>query len=254
MNKQHKEEQLKRRLSYLEQDPNNLNLLIHISNDYMELGNADLALDYLDTAMAIDKGLCLGLKALIYFDLGEEISARKASQQALELNPNQYEAQLVEVLLNLLDQKTNHRDIEALLQINPQESRLWFAKAYSHMLSGDTASAKQAFEKALLIHPEFYDCCIGLAWCQLTNDELDAAQNSYQNALGIAEELADGWGGLALVHALKGEPVLAQQNMEHAYQLDANCFLAKLAQSIYLNTHNPEEAKKHLFRALEKGI
>lgn len=339
-------------LSYLEQDPNNVQLLINVSNDYMQLGDFTLAQDYLNKAKTIDSIGCLGqqsllyfyqgdflqaqaylidalayaeipalrfnlgfiqytnlqleealatldpliedkhfraivlkgrilhrqgdyekartllediehlqehdaeflgLIALVYFDLEADEDSRKACTEALLLDPENYDAQLVKILLDLNEQKTNIKDIKSLLKICPDDSRLLFALASTQIMQGNLKAAKGTLKKTLEFHPEFYDCYIMLAWCQLSSDETNQARQSYQKAVDLADDLAEGWSGLALVHALTGNYDKAQPLIERAQALDAECFLAHLANCIYSNATNPKQAKSHLIKALKKS-
>ena len=193
----------------------------------------------------------LGLLSLLYFDLQEEAPANETSLRALELNPDNYDAKLVNIMIKLITQEATIKEIETLLEVSPHDSRLWFALGTTYMAQGDFNSAENILSKAIEIYPEFYDCYISLAWCQLLNDHINEAQQSYQNAAELADDLADAWGGLALVHALNEDLLQAEQLIKKAKHLDPDCFLADIAQSICFNHKNPEQAKKHLIKALK---
>ena len=200
-----------------------------------------------------DDAEVLGFLSLLYFDTNEEELARELSQRALNLNPEMYDAQLVDVMLRLLTQETSVDEIEELLQINPHDSRLWFALGSTHLTQGNFIKAKEYLYKTLEIHPEFYDCHIALAWCQLLNNELNEAHETYQNAITLAEELADGWGGLALIYALNNDFIKAEQLINKANSIDDNCFLTELAEIIFANYKFPEKAKPNLLNLLKNN-
>lgn len=192
----------------------------------------------------------LGFLSLLYFDLNEEELARQTSMQALDINPDNYDARLVDMMIRLMTQETSIEEIQSLLQVNPQDSRLWFALGNTYMTQGDLDSAELTLQKAIEIYPEFYDCYIALAWCQLLNDEINKAHKTYQNAVELVDELADAWGGLALVYTLTGDYNQAQQFINKANELSPGCFLTEIAESIYFNYNNPTKAKEHLVNAL----
>ncbi|MBL7479318.1 tetratricopeptide repeat protein [Legionella bononiensis] len=193
----------------------------------------------------------LGLLSLLYFDLNEEEPALQACTQALQLNPDNYDAKLVHIMLRLMNQETSVEEIEQLLQISPQDSRLWFALGNTYMVQGDMEAAEHTLKKAIEIYPDFYDCHIALAWCQLLNDRINEAHETYQNAAELVEELADAWGGLALIHALTEDFPQAELLIKKANELNPTCFLTELAESIYFNHINPQKAKEHLLHALK---
>ncbi|CAM2811858.1 tetratricopeptide repeat protein [Legionella worsleiensis] len=192
----------------------------------------------------------LGLLSLLYFDLNQEEPALQACTQALQLNPDNYDARLVHILLRLMTQETTVEEIEELLQLSPQDSRLWFALGNTYMVQGNMEAAESALKKAIEIYPDFYDSHIALAWCLLLNDKVGEAHETYQNAAQLVEELADAWGGLALIHALSEDLTQAELLINKAQQLNPDCFLTELAKSIYLSQQNPQKGQEHLLHLL----
>ncbi|KTD64961.1 tetratricopeptide repeat protein [Legionella shakespearei] len=353
MNNQTVQDKLTRHLSFLEQDQTNLNLLVEISDLYLELDDIESAQNYLDKATVIDREACLaqqgllylnqgqftqaqecfsealthedtpalrynlgityfinyeleeawetlsplldgdhhpdaellmarilhrqgsleeaislvenvlehnaddtdalGLHSLLYFDLNEEELAAQSSARALELNPENYDARLVSIMLRLMTMETTVEEIEELLQINPHDSRLWFALGNTYMSQGDLETAEETLKKAVEIYPEFYDCHIALAWCQLLNDHVSEAHETYQDAAELVEELADAWGGLALIHALQEDFAQAELLINKSNELNPTCFLTELARSVYMIHQNPQKAKEHLLNALQSS-
>lgn len=195
----------------------------------------------------------LGLLALLHLDINHEDLARTLSEAALKLEPTNYDAQLVDIMLRLITQETNVAEIQDLLQRNQHDSRLNFALGSTYMMQGEFAQAITYFKNTLTIHPEFYDCHIAMAWCQLLTDDLHAAHETYQNAVALADELADGWGGLALIYALNNDLEPAEQLIHKAKMLDDECFLAQIAETIYLTHKNPEQAQQHLVDTLSNA-
>ena len=200
-----------------------------------------------------DDSEALGLLALLYFDLDENDLAQQAAQQCLSLNPENYDARLIDAMLRLTTQETTVEEIEELLHINPDDCRLWFALGSVHMSQCTLDLAALSLQKAIEIYPEFYDCYIALGWCLLLQDNVAEAFNTYQVASDLVPELADSWGGLALIHALKEEYLEAEQLIEKSKKLNAECFLAEIAESIYFNHKNPIKAKEHLVTALRNS-
>ena len=192
----------------------------------------------------------LGFLSLLYFDINEDETAKKLAQLTLQQDPDNYDAQVVDIMLRLASQETNLEEINHLLAINPEDSRLWFALGSTYMAQGDFPLAIEQYQKTLTIHPQFYDCYIALAWSQLLNDELNEAHETYQNAISLTEDIADGWGGLAIIYALNADLEKAKQLIAKANELDKECFLAEIAQTIYLNHANPEQAQQQLLSVL----
>ena len=198
-----------------------------------------------------DDADALGFLALLHFDLNDEVLAKEISKRALAIDPENYDAQLVNIMLNLMTQEASLEDIENLLKVNPQDSRLWFALGNTYMAQGDLESAKNTLQKAVDIYPGFYDCHMALAWCQLLSNELNAAHETYQNAVELADDIADAWGGLALVYGFSEDLVKAKQLINKANELNPDCFLTELAEVIYSNLQEPQKAPKELVNALQ---
>lgn len=353
MNNQTIQDKLTHHLSSLEQDQSNLNLLVEISDLYLELDDIESAQNYLDKATTIDREACLaqqgllylnqgqftqaqncfsealkledtpalrynlgithfinyeleeaweilsplldgdhhpdaellmarilhrqgsleeaislaehvlehnaedtdalGLRSLLYFDLNEEELAAESSARALELNPENYDARLVSIMLRLMTMETTVEEIEELLTINPHDSRLWFALGNTYMSQGDLETAEETLKKAVEIYPEFYDCHIALAWCQLLNDHVTEAHGTYQDAAVLVEELADAWGGLALIHALQQDFEQAELLINKSNEINPSCFLTELARSVYMIHQNPQKAKEDVLHALQSS-
>lgn len=195
----------------------------------------------------------LGLRALLHFDRDENELAIQAATQALAINPGNYDAKLVHSMLGLTTQETTVEDVEKLLQINPGDCRLWFALGSVHMSQGDLKRAEYSLKKAVEIYPEFYDCQIALGWCSLLQDKLKDATHAYQTAANQVPELADAWGGLALIAALNEDLGHAQELIQKSKAMNADCFLAEIAEVICFNLTNTIKAKEQLVTVLKKS-
>ncbi|RUR08328.1 lipopolysaccharide assembly protein LapB [Legionella sp. km772] len=197
-----------------------------------------------------DDAEALSFLSLLYFDNNDEASAAEFCQRALALNSELYDARLVDIMLRLLNQETQIDEIERLIKINPEDSRLWFALGSTYMGQGDFLLAEPHLARTLEIHPEFYDCHIALAWCQLLNNNIQEAHKTYQNAISIVDNLADGWGGLAIIYALNADLEQAAQLINKANSLNTDCFLTEIAQIIYLTFKNPQESEPSVLNTL----
>jgi tetratricopeptide (TPR) repeat protein len=195
----------------------------------------------------------LGLLALLHLDLNQDNKAKEIAQEALLIDANVYDAQLVLVLIGLIKNETTTEEIEALLRRNPKDSRLWFALGSIYLVKGEIDLAERALKKSVAIYAEFYDAYIALAWCQLIKDDLDEAEECYNTATQIVSDVADAWGGLALVYALKGEIWKAEPYIFKANELNPDCFLSELASAIAYCSKDPVKARDYLTGALGKS-
>lgn len=268
---------LKRQLNYLQQDPNNLPLLLTISDTYRQLHDLASAETHLQHALSIvedtdilmkatllhhlqqtDAAITLleqseacyasnaeywGFLALLYLDNQPE-KAKKASSNALRLNPKQDEAQWVECLLKVARFEASVADIEALLKTHPRECRLWFSLGITQLRLMDCIAAKTAFLKTAEIWPEFYDNYIALGWCTILQNHLDDAENTYQKAIALDPTLADGFAGMALVYALRQQTTLAKEWLKKAEEMEPDCFLAGVTRLMLCSPHEKDTILK----------
>ena len=191
-----------------------------------------------------------GLLALLYVDTNNEELARLLSNKALAINPDNYDGQLVRVLLKTLNDEVTLTEIESLLAIKPKDGRLLFALGTTQMRYMNFPAAEQAFLQTTQIWPFFYENWISYGWCHLLQNNLDKAERAYRQAVSIDANSADGWGGLALVSALRLHLTQAKKWLEKAYELDSTCFLAAITRIILANHSDPEQAAKWLHTTL----
>ena len=250
MNIQDLQDKLQRHLSYLEQDQTNTNLRVSVGLLQANILHHQHALPEaiaLLNDLALNNGLnadIAGLLALLHLDNNDTVQANVFSRQALDLSPSNYPAQLVQMLLRTLRQEVTLAEIEALIAINPNDCRLWFALGTTQMRHMNITAAELALIKASTLWPHFYDNWICLGWCQLLLNHLDKANAAYLKAAELDAESADGWAGLALVGALKNNMNEAHTYLEKAHALDSDNFLLSVTRIILANQSSPETAMR----------
>lgn len=242
------QDKLQRHLAFLEQDKNNASLQLSVgllkANLFHHQHRLLDAITLLDD-LALSHGLngeIAGLLALLHLDNNDTVQAAVFSRQALALEPSNYHGQLVHLLLRTLSQEATLAEIQALIDVSPNDSRLWFALGTTHMHHMHINEAEQAFINASKIWPGFYDNWICLGWCQLLQNHLDKAHAAYLEAVQIDSNGADGWGGLALISALKNHTDEAGEYLKKADALESEGFLSTVTRIILANQSNPEKA------------
>lgn len=192
----------------------------------------------------------MGLLALIYFDTNKEQLALELSEKALTLNPNLYEATIVELMLRVAERQATSEEIKHLLELYPKDSRLLFALGSVFMMEGALEEAITCYQQTLEFQPEFYDGYLALAWCYLLTDALHEAHETYQNAVELSEEYADAWAGLAIIQAVNEDWEQAQLLINKAQSLDSGCFLIQIAEIMLLNHVDHKQAQNDLFKII----
>lgn len=195
-------------------------------------------------------GEVFGLLGLLHFDNHSVDQADFYSANALVFDPLSSLGQLVQLLLRALKNEATVAEIESMLVNNPKECRLWFTLGTMQMQQLNITAAEKAFNQAVQLWPNFYECWVSIGWCYLLQNNLDRAENAYQQVVVIDDEGADGWGGLALVSALRDQLDIAKTWLQKSVVLDASCFLAAMTRVIIANQENPEQSGALLYKAL----
>lgn len=274
---------LQRHLLYLEQDKQNVNLLLTVSDCYLQIADFTSAQRYLDDAkrytanpqrlvylearllhhlQQTDKAIALleqslthcstnadamGLLALLYFDNHDIEKATLTASATLTLDPMHPNGQLVNLLLKSLRQEVSPDEIEYLLKSQPQESRLWFVLGTTQLRLMNCPAAERAFNQTAQIHTQFYDNWICLGWCHLLQNNLDSAETAYEQAIAIDTERADGFGGLGLVYALRNQVTDATHWLSQTEQRDPESFNAKITRMLLANPLDHDTAAKEFY-------
>lgn len=112
----------------------------------------DLALQVVDKLdkQKPNEPLVYNLRASIYMSKGEPAKARTYLSKALELKPDYFPAAYNMALLDLQakDTASARKRLQAVLKINPKESRAWFTLARLDQASGNEAGYVENLEKA----------------------------------------------------------------------------------------------------------
>ncbi len=234
------QETLQRHLGYLEQDPLNKHLQLTIGllkarilHHQQNIPEAIITLEQLINQHPGSDDLA-GLLSLLYFDHHDASRAESFSKHALAINPENYEARLVHMLLRTLNNDTTPEEINTLIQVNAHDSRLWFALGSAWMHRMNIHDAIQAFSQATSLWPHFFAAWTCLGWCHLLQDDIIKAEQAYLQAMRIDANAADSHAGLALVCALQNKDSEAKQYLEQAMMIDPACSLIEVTKRILL--------------------
>ena len=192
-----------------------------------------------------------GLLALLYFDSLNEEKALFHAQQALANQPQNYEALCVMTYLKLGQQQCSSDEIKQLIQQVPNDGRFYAALGNAQMLELDMANAEQSLTVASQLMPHFAGNWLSLGWCQLIQDNLEGAKLSFEKALELDKTFAEPHGGLAILAVLNDQRDEAQHLIKLALKLDDSSHLAMLAQALYHNAIDPNQAKAYYEKAIQ---
>ena len=239
------EEKLSRYETYFAQDPQNISLLLQIIKYCMELQRFGAAQDYLDMLLQIEPEYtgALGLKAQIEYDYGDEKRAQTLANEALALDPEDYNAQVVLLSLSEEISHVNLEKIEHLLDRQPNNSRLWFLKGYQQLALFDAENAECSFRKAIELFDEYYDAYSVLVWVLLLRNKNQEALSIIKKLRLLAPEAAEPMGALALMHALLDEEKKASEYLQEAMKLKEPDLMCALADLMLVKNTNAALAK-----------
>lgn len=232
-------------VSTIEDDKLTHEHLSFIGRCYFQLGKYQQAFDALEQCLSYQPNdpHALGLSALICLDMGRFDEALKKANQALELNNGVYEARLVQLYFsNNYTNKEFLTEINALLQIQPDDSRLWHFLGLHYFETLEFKQAETVFIKTLELHPNFSIVYINLGLCYLLQSRESEAMTCFQKLSKTSDLQGEGYGGIALVLALQGDYSNAKDNLHMAKSIDPSSFLMLLAEIIILNHESPEQA------------
>jgi tetratricopeptide (TPR) repeat protein len=194
----------------------------------------------------------MGLRALLLLDMGQTEQAAAVAAQALERDPDQFEAGLALGTVTLWAQQVDASQalFQNVLAHRPDSGRALLGLGQNWMLRGDVAAGRAALERATQLMPEHIGSWHALAWCQLLEGDLAGAKHSFDRAFAIDRTFGETHGGLALVHALRGERAAAEESIKRATRLDPAGNTARYAQSVLLL----DEGRDAEARAIIDGI
>lgn len=205
------------------------------------LGDMEAAVAHLDhyaAAGGIPDDL-LGAASLAYFDADRMVEAGVCAERALKLNPNYYEAVLVDASVRLArgDRAGAKSGFEQAERLHSGGGRSQAGLGMLRMLDGQLVDAEQHLARAAQAMPGHVGSWVALGWVQVLGERLDAARQSTHRAMEVNPRFAEVHGLLAVIEALSGNADEAQHAITRARRLDASGFSSKYAEMVLAGTH-----------------
>ncbi len=225
--------------------------LLLIVRSYLLLGNLTAAKDLLmqlETSAEV-----LGIRALVELDLDNTSKATELCHQALALEAEQYEANLVKasVFVRELNFEQALTCINTCLQLIPNEGRALSLLGQSHFYHLNFAEAAQVFAASVANMPEHIGTWHLLGWAHLLLGQLEQSEIAFASALKLNGNFADSHGAMAVIAIYKQDLESAETSIKVALRLDPRCATAMYAQSLLLQKQgNAEQAQQLTDRIL----
>jgi len=169
-----------------------------------------------------DDGDAHGLLALVLYEQHRKDEANEHAREALIRKPQQLEALLaLACLLADSGQSESARAaFDLLLKAHPRCARGWFALALLELSQKQLEAAKRAIERAALDMPDHIGTWHVLAWIEIMLGNVPAAHSAFRRALALDRNFSETHGGLAVIGALEGRDEEARLYIKRALRLD----------------------------------
>lgn len=175
-----------------------------------------------------------GVASLMAFDAFKAAEARSWSALALQAEPGQHEALVVQgsLALGRAEAPAALALFQRALDHHPVDGRTWSGLAFGRFLALDFPGALHAFRQAVTFMPDHVGTWIGYGWCQVMAGELPAALATFEHAVALDRNFAESHGALAVALARLNQRAEAEREIEIALKLDPKSLSARYAQAI----------------------
>jgi len=193
---------------------------------YQDLGQYDVALNYLERALELDvEGIALAdtfrNMGLLYSNQGQWEDSIQPYLAALQNGPNQPYIS-VELANNYIALGEHERAIEVLvrtLETNPRDTSVLFALGNAHTRSGNFDRAFEYYRRCLDVDPENIPCLSYLGGLQWSDGDFVTATINLERAIELGSSDPDDYYQLGHSHASLGRCDLALPFLQQGYQI-----------------------------------
>lgn len=204
----------------VKKDPNNPQALALYGSAQMQMGNQVRGVELIDRAvkLAPDAAALRAQLALGYLFGGNDKQAEAALRDAVDLGGDLVQADVMLVLLAL-----KRRDMPAALtaaremgERRPDSALAPNLEGAAHLLAGDYGAARQAYQKALDIDPDFHTARLNLARVDIAENKLEAAEARLRKLLRVAPDEVGSYLALAEIAKRRDDEPTAIDWLERA--------------------------------------
>jgi len=221
---------------------------------YTALKQYERAQSEIEQALAIDPehDFALVRLAVIQIKRGEHEAAQTTLDQALSLAPNSKWAWLWKGYIFAQDRETTAQAREAYAQaidIDPRFDLAYYNRAWTwlRVRPQDHTKAREDFEQALSIKPDYKEALYGLGMVYGYQDRYGIAERYLSQALEIDELFLTAWKWRGIVREEMGEYAAALEDFTQAIDLDpSNASLYTRRGRIYQRMENIDAALSDL--------
>lgn len=241
-------------------DPEDEELLMMISQEYISLGNFERAIVFLKKLLELDSTSEFGLNMLAsaYENLERYNELETYLTSFVDAHPFNKLAwyHLGKTYRHKFDHEKALDAFDYVLAIDEQYSGALHQKGLIYQMDGNFTSALEAYEEILKFNQVDVFALISAAFCFQKSENYDAAVNYYLKALNIDKDIAQIYIGLANCYFEKEDYSSALNYTLNGLELtEDNLNLLTMAAEIYYVSEDYENAARYFLAALnlEKG-
>lgn len=141
------------------------------------------------------------------------------------------------------------------MAINPHGPRTWIGKGLAHLVKGENDEALKNIDQGAEMFGTHIGSWIAAGWAHFVKNDVEGARERFERALNIDPNFAESHGSLAVIDVIQGNLAEARRSTKTALKLDNECFSAALAQVLMLSSSgNSEKAQQIFERAIHTPI
>jgi len=195
--------------------------------------------------------------ALVLLDKGMPEEAEQITLRALEINPDNWQALVVNgnLALDRQDLEMASDYFSKAARANPGSGRAWLGQGLLSMMTSDPGESIENLQKAVSFMPDHIGTRHALAWAQMLDGRLADAEITLDQSLELNRNFSETHGGKAVLSILIGDEEAAEREAKIATKLDENSFSGRFARSlIAANRGNSQGAEVILKQLLKSQI
>ena len=204
-------------------DPQAAEAYINRSVAYESMGELDLALRDLDTALDIEPRFeAHHNRGNVHYKKGDYDRAIRDYAKALELDPGNADARVYrgDALKRLAFYDDAIRDYETALALDPADAKPYVGIGVVHSLRGDHDDALKCYDAALELDSSDPNIYLTRGGSHYAKGDDDSAIEDFGNALAVDPQYVDAYAARGLVFVRKGDVDRALQDLDRAVLLE----------------------------------
>lgn len=191
-----------------------------------------------------DNGALMGALATLALDAENADLARQYAERA----GDNAEGRAVLGFLTLGAHDASHslEIFDKAIATTPNNARAWIGKGLGLLVSGQPAEGAKALDHGATLFKDHVGSWIAAGWAYFVAGEYGKARERFDRAMAVDPNFSECHGGLAVLDIAEGRLDEAKREAEIALRLDRNCFGGALAKSLLLDRGGHSQAAKKI--------